>query len=92
MSRSVKRKPFSACCGTSQKQDKRIGNRIMRRATRILARIADPDTVIYPVYDEAMNKWSMAQDGSRKYMPLRSRSKYCTQEEWAAVRLSSMRK
>lgn len=69
MSRSFKHRPFAGYCGGSQKQDKRIGNRIMRRTSRILTRVCDPDVVIYPVYDEVMNSWSMSQDGTRHYRP-----------------------
>jgi len=68
MSRSQRKRPFAAYCGGSQKQDKRICNRIMRRTGRIKMRV-DGEEALFPRHDEALNKYSMDQDGTRHYSP-----------------------
>jgi len=64
MSRSFRKRPFAAYCGGSQKKDKQIGNRIMRRTARVEVRVHGEDACFLS-YDEAMNPWRMSQDGTR---------------------------
>ncbi len=68
MSRSRKKRPFAAHCGGSQKKDKRICNRVMRRTAKVSLRVHGEDAQ-YLSHDEAHNKWAMSQDGSRHYRP-----------------------
>jgi len=69
MSRSLKNRPFAPFCGSdSQKQDKRICNRIMRRSARVKVRV-DGEEALFLRHDEALNKYSMSYDGSRRYTP-----------------------
>ncbi len=67
MTNSIRRRPFAAYCGGSQKFDKRIGNRALRRKNRVLLQ-TDPDPVFW-IMDEVMNQYSMVQDGSRQWQP-----------------------
>ena len=66
MSRSVKHHPFASSCGHSQQRDNRICNRIMRRRGHVALRMHGEDAVFLR-HDEALDKWSMAHDGSRRY-------------------------
>ena len=68
MTNSYRRRPFVGYCGGSQKQDKRIGNRAMRRVNHVLVR-GDPDEAVFRTMDEALNPWNMAQDGTRQWQP-----------------------
>lgn len=67
MSRSVRKRPCAAWCGGSQKKDKRICNRIMRRRNRVAIRAADVDVVEFLTKRTALNVYSMSQDGSRHW-------------------------
>jgi hypothetical protein len=60
MSRSVKKTPIVGNCGGSEKYDKRIANRRLRRAVKTWVR--RPDGVI-PGLRDVSNPWSMAKDG-----------------------------
>ena len=66
MSRSVKHHPFSVYCGGSQNQDKRICNRIIRRSDKVSLRVNGEDAY-YLTKTEALDRWSMTQDGTRHY-------------------------
>jgi len=66
MSQSKKKRPYAPLCGRSQKEFKQIGNRIMRRTGRVALRI-DGEEARFLLYDEAMNLYSMPQDGTRHY-------------------------
>ena len=68
MSGSVKKRPFAPYCGGSQKRDKRICNRIIRRCGRVSLRHHGEDAVFF-TKSEALNRWGMSQDGSRHYCP-----------------------
>lgn len=70
MSRSRKKRPFAAYCGGSQKKDKRICNRVMRRTARVSLHVHGEDAM-YLRHDDALNKWAMSQDGSRRYYSFR---------------------
>lgn len=67
MTNSFRRRPFAAFCGGSQKRDKRIGNRRMRRVNRVLMQ-KNPESV-FRSKDEMMNPWGWTQDGTRHYRP-----------------------
>lgn len=51
----------------SEKDDKRLLNRALRRVSRTLLVKADAeeleDAVVFPVQDEVMDQWSMNKDG-----------------------------
>jgi len=72
MSRSRKKRPFTTyvVCH-SQKEDKQLGNRRLRRISKQLTDTwAEQDLdLIYPVMDEIMDVWSMAKDGPSHYSP-----------------------
>lgn len=72
MSRSYKKRPFYNIYGvTSQKEDKRLGNRRLRRISKQLTEKwaeTDPD-IVYPTMDQVLNKWSMPKDGDDWYWP-----------------------
>ena len=70
MSRSFRRRPFAAYVGGSQQRDKRLCNRITRRTNRVrLAAAPDPEAALLVRPREALNAYSMAQDGTRGYRP-----------------------
>jgi len=66
MSRSKRKTPvFGITTAKSEKQDKRIANRKLRRAAK--QRLGyDPDGVM-PQLREVSNVWSMAKDGKYRY-------------------------
>lgn len=68
MTRSYRRRPFAAFCGGSQKDDKRICNRVMRRNNR-LRLLAHGDERPFMTPDEAYNVYNWVQDGTRRYAP-----------------------
>ena len=64
MARSRRKTPIWGITGArSEKKDKRIANRRLRRAVNI--RLAQPDETPLPVLREVSNPWSMAKDGRR---------------------------
>ncbi len=67
MSRSRKHRPTSVYCGNSQRAFKRLGNRMVRRATHMLLERGESD--VFPTLREKMNVYSMPQDGTRHYTP-----------------------
>jgi hypothetical protein len=72
MSRSRKKRPFAAYCGGSQKEDKRICNRLMRHTARVTLHVSLRDEEMELLFlrpDEALDKWSMSQDDTRHYAP-----------------------
>ena len=81
MSRSQRKRPFAAFCGGSQKQDKRICNRIMRRVGRVKLRV-DGEEALLPRHDEALNRYSMSQDGTRRYTPYHCQPWYKNYRNW----------
>ena len=71
MSRSKKHNPICAItCAKSEKQDKQIINRIIRRTVKAKLKTKDLEELeefLEPKKDEIMDKWSMAKDG-RQYI------------------------
>lgn len=67
MSRSTRKtKIFGHCSkSTSEKQDKRRCNRIVRRTNKARVHQQDDEHLISP--EEAMNVWSMNKDGKGYY-------------------------
>jgi hypothetical protein len=64
VSRSHKRRPHASICGRSQKRDKRIANRCLRRTTRVeVAHGAE----IVTTMREAANVYNWSQDGTRRW-------------------------
>ena len=73
MSKSYRHTPIIGnAANVSEKKDKRIGNRRLRRKAKMLTKKQDSET-IYPIIGEVCNKWSMAKDGKHY---LRKGSKY----------------
>lgn len=68
MSRSVRRRPFAAYCGGSQKKAKVCCNRTLRHHNR-LALYNHGEGALFALPDEVMSAWEMPQDGSRGYRP-----------------------
>lgn len=81
MSRSRKKRPFAAHCGGSQKKDKRICNRVMRRTGRESLRLHG-DEAMFLCHDEARNKWVMVQDGPRRYRPFSTTPVWMDWHQW----------
>lgn len=66
MARSIRRTKIFGNCAASEKDDKRMCNRVMRRVVRNCVRtMADFDDGVFPVAAEIMDVWSMAKDGKR---------------------------
>lgn len=67
MSKSFKKTPISGnTTHPSEKQDKRVANRKLRRAIRQYINIdPDEDDYILPILREVSNVWSFAKDGKR---------------------------
>jgi dissimilatory sulfite reductase (desulfoviridin) alpha/beta subunit len=62
MSRSYRKHLIIGIGGRSEKKDKRIANRILRRSVKELLH-ANPEEEIFPIMDEVSDKWSMNKDG-----------------------------
>lgn len=70
MSRSRKKRPFSGITtAPSEKRDKRICNRSMRKENKIRMRLGEEADFIDK--REAMNAYSMAKDGRMRFDPER---------------------
>lgn len=69
MSRSRRKHPF---CGittaTTEKKDKRLANRKLRRAFSRLD-LSDPDNLVVPLLREVSNVWSFDKDGKQRFDP-----------------------
>lgn len=72
MSRSHRKNPFwSFISAKSQKEDKRFGNRRLRRKSKQLVdkwAEVDPDLIL-PIMDEVLDVWCMPKDGTGHYEP-----------------------
>lgn len=62
MSRSFRKHDIIGNGGCSEKDDKRIANRILRHNIKRLLHI-DPEQEILPIMDEVSDKWDMNKDG-----------------------------
>ena len=70
MARSKKKTPIAGIAGNSEKFDKRLLNRRLRRCDKKLLRNINEDiamSLIFPVKNEILDKWSMAKDGKIYY-------------------------
>ena len=64
MSRSRKHTPIGGWCGgSSEKYDKRVGNRRLRKKSKQIIHNGSYDDVVFPIMDEVMDKWCMNKDG-----------------------------
>ena len=64
MSRSRKKNPISGwTTARSEKKDKRILNRSLRRHVNVAMKQEDREESVLPIPDEIMDKWSMSKDG-----------------------------
>ena len=64
MSRSRKKHAITGVTtARSEKEDKRIINRILRRSARKLLKQEDREEAIFPIPDEVMSPWDMSKDG-----------------------------
>jgi hypothetical protein len=79
---SYKKRPFAPLCGRSQKDDKRVCNRIQRRTNKV-ALAQDGDGADFIAKEEALDEWSMAQDGTRRYYPFNGKHPYRLWYKWA---------
>ena len=69
MSRSKRKTPITGITtATSEKQDKRIANRQLRRCVKQLLDV-DPETEVLPLEREVSNVWSMDKDGKIRFDP-----------------------
>ena len=68
MSRSKKHTPVAGIAGDSDKQDKRLANRALRRSSKsqISAEPSIEDAVL-PVLRDVSDVWSMSKDGKRRF-------------------------
>lgn len=68
MSRSYKKNPFMGIAGRSDKQDKRLANRRLRRVihTKLNSGNTDFDEVALPALREVSDVWDMAKDGKMR--------------------------
>jgi hypothetical protein len=62
MSRSYRKHDHIGIAGHSEKDDKRIANRILRHHVKRILHV-DPEQEILPVMREVSDKWSMSKDG-----------------------------
>lgn len=62
MSRSKRKTPIFGNGGGSEKDDKRIANRKLRRKSKSLLQNFTEDTIM-PLLNEVSNLWDMAKDG-----------------------------
>ena len=68
MSRSRKKNPVGGITtAKSEKFDKRIINRIIRRKSKRLIEIGDPENIVFPVKEEVMDIWDMQKDGKIRW-------------------------
>jgi len=69
MSRSRRKRPFSGITSSdTEKQDKRIANRKLRRKVRVrLAVDAEPETL--PHVRDVSDPWAMSKDGKMRFDP-----------------------
>lgn len=67
MSRSRRKTPISGICGGSEKYDKRLANRRLRRKSKAIDNeakyINGYNSRNYPLMREVSNVWSMNKDG-----------------------------
>jgi|WetSurSiteA1Bulk_404760.scaffolds.fasta_scaffold26961_2 hypothetical protein len=64
MSHSRRKTPIIGIGGKSEKFDKIIMHRKLRRITKnLLKNIEELDNIIFPIKNEVMDKWDMAKDG-----------------------------
>ena len=70
MSRSRKQTPVHGISlARSEKQDKRLYNRHIRRLIRILLRL-NPEIEVLPHLREHSNPWAMDKDGKSRFNPV----------------------
>ena len=71
MSRSYRKHDFHGNGGDSEKDDKRIANRILRHNVKRLLHI-DPERETLPIMREISDTWSMTKDGKSYFGDLLS--------------------
>jgi hypothetical protein len=69
MSRSFRKTNIIGNGASSEKYDKRINNRVLRRAVKHAVFIGEED--IFPIMREVSDKWSMRKDGKCYFGNLR---------------------
>jgi hypothetical protein len=62
MSRSYRKHDHIGIAGHSEKDDKRIANRVLRHHVKRLLHV-DPEREVLPVMREVSNKYDMSKDG-----------------------------
>lgn len=73
MSRSHRHTPKGGWCGGSEKSDKRIGNRRLRKKSKQMIHEGKYDDEVFPIMDEVMNKWAMTKDGKTWFGDLKDK-------------------
>ena len=64
MSRSRRQTPILGnTTARSEKLDKRLANRVLRRQSRIAIEESDPEDLMMPTQDETSSTWSFDKDG-----------------------------
>ena len=85
MSRSRKKTPITGITtARSEKQDKRLANRKLRRKTRQVLRCQDLDGWVLPVLREVSNVWCMDKDGKFWFGDYLRRDVTLPPTSWAA--------
>lgn len=74
MSRSRKHTPICGNGGGSEKYDKRVGNRRLRKKTKQIINKGKHNDEVFPIMDEVMNKWAMSKDGKGWFGDLKDRT------------------
>jgi hypothetical protein len=69
MSRSRRKNPIMGIGASSDKEDKRLANRKLRRLTNERLRCTDLEDEIFPVIREVSDVWGMAKDGKTRFDP-----------------------
>ncbi len=69
MSRSRRKNPVAGITTAhSEKEDKQLANRKLRRRVNITLR-TDPDTEVYPIERDVASPWTMSKDGKARFDP-----------------------
>jgi hypothetical protein len=71
MSRSYRKHDYHGNGGSSEKDDKRIANRVLRHNVKRLLHV-DPELEVLPIMREVSDRWNMNKDGKSYFGDLLS--------------------
>ena len=78
MSRSKKHIPiFGITKSDSEKKDKRLNNRRLRRKVKELLTEIETDEKVLPIMKDVSNVWSMQKDGKQYWPPDKMKQRGC---------------